>query len=373
MKYCPQCGVKRIEHSKFCHECGLNFLQVLEQTQKGIVITHDNDVVRTYRDALEPIKIRSFYGKNINDLQFTPDSKYIGACTADGMIIWDIYENGQIAKIDTKTDDDTLYYSSPAEKIFFTPDRKYVMFIKQNKIIKIKLIDLSVDHIYEMHTPRLKKFIISKDGTLLAGVNGKDVFIWSVTENKLVNMISHQNNVHSIDFTPDGKYIAVEEDKREEILLYKYNNISVFKHIATSDRYNGYRRNEKENWIKISPDGMRIAYFCKEQYEVSRFMSRNVETHTSLTIREMESGNYVNSVGNETRFHELTNIDFSPNSEYVAFGTNRGVILKNIAIHTRQEQKTLYEENMKRTVHFSPNGRLLAVADHSKIDIWKLV
>src|SRR5690606_27552901 len=140
---------------------------------------------------------------------FTPDSKFIGACTSDGIVIWDVLTREKMLKIDTITEDDSLYYSPPADKLYFTLDRKYLIYIKRNQIFKIKLDDSSVVSKCRIDTYRLKKLMISSDGNLLGAVNGSEVIIWSLVENRLINTIGHKNSVLSIDFTPDGKYLVV--------------------------------------------------------------------------------------------------------------------------------------------------------------------
>lgn len=382
VNFCPKCGTKRMNDAKFCHECGLNYLKFLEtysdinsqartSNHKGIVIADDNDFVQSYPKELEPVMFRSLYGTNIHDVLFTPDSKYIGACTSDGIVIWDVFTKEEILKIDTKTEDDSLYYSRPADKLFFTPDRKYLVYVKRNQIFKIKLDDLSVVSKYRIDTYRLKKLTISRDGNLLGGVNDTEVIIWSLAENKLVNTIGHKNRVLSIDFTPDSKYIAVEEDKNNEIKFWDYHNLTVVKKLIVSDRYNGFRTEDKENLLKISPNGRNIAYFGKDEYEVSGFMFYRLERTITVNIREIESGNYVTSVVNEIKFHELESIDFSPSSEWMALGTNRGVYLKSI--YEENNQIILYDDNIKRSVKFSPNGRFLAAVDKARVDVWKLL
>ncbi|MDQ0246477.1 WD40 repeat protein [Bacillus fengqiuensis] len=417
MKFCPECGTKRINDSKFCHECGFNYsansvdfignfqLELKDRLEKNnqepivnktstvsgiennrtfekkevyrdkssniIFSTNNNEVVQSYPKNLDPVVIRSMFGGVISSIAFTPNSKYIAACTKYGILIWDIENERKIVEIDTKTDGDK-YYSPPADILHFTPDGNYLIYYKQNYVYVIDLFDNTVKNKFKINHS-LTKLIISPDGTLFAGIDYTRVVVWNIPEERLVNIISHKEMVESIDFTPDGKYIVIAESKDSYVKFWDFNNLNVAKKFST------YRRPElacifKHNQIKTSPNGSQITYISEGEHKTSGFIFSTTRKYRSVSLHEIESGKYISSIPVDED-EEIKSIVFSPNGELTLAGMRFGVYLQNNVNNSAKipiEQRDTYDID-GYIVDFSPNGRLIATSNGEKINIWKLM
>ncbi|MDD3175435.1 MAG: WD40 repeat domain-containing protein [Candidatus Nanoarchaeia archaeon] len=147
---------------------------------------------------------------------------------------------------------------------------------------------------------------------------------------KELGTFTHNREVSSVAFSPDGKYIASCSD-----YYVKLVQISNFIEVGT------YRHNNYVTTVAFSPDGKYIVIGSRD-YTVKLVQIRNFK----------EVSTYKHN-------REVSSVAFSPDGKYIASGSIDCTI-KLVQISNLKEVGTYKHNGYVRSVAFSPHGKYLA-------------
>ena len=223
-----------------------------------------------------------------NDVTYSPDGKYIASCSNDGKIrIWDAntyqclktlsYHEGRVTSINFSHDGQYLVSASMDEKdvvlwnmdyenmfgpvgtyahgdnvyyATFSPDDKYIATACEDGNVYIWDIELGESMVLGKHSGSVSYVSYSPDGKLLASASEDgSVKIWNAESGFcLQTAINGVDDVNSVDFSQDGKYVVVA-----------YGNSVMVLEATTGVCVHTFEGHLADvNSAKFSPDGRQI-------------------------------------------------------------------------------------------------------------------
>jgi WD40 repeat protein len=166
-------------------------------------------------------------GFPIEDLQFSPDSRYLAAaggayscCTVAPQLIrvWDV-----------ETQEPAFYYSPgyiySKQKFAFSPDSQYLAVVNPNDFTSI---DYNYIRVFDIQTETevltillpadvgsINSIVWSQDGTLLIASSGKGMSFWNAETGELVEMreseqFNYDSGLNLMALNSDGTLLAIE-------------------------------------------------------------------------------------------------------------------------------------------------------------------
>ena len=233
---------------------------------------------------------------------------------------------------------------------------RHLEYQKEAKNVTIKIPHKEAKLLYKNWN------IVKKTGLLAIGIGDKIVLAKLFLENPLngykfeyvfnpniivsVSDRYSNTNIQSIDYSPDGNYLAVGSRYYAEIY-----NVSKNEKVFSSKRYS-YRLRS----IDYSPNGRFLVVGYTVMY------SGNVEIYNVSTKEIIFSEKYNSTVNS---------VNFSPNSKYFAIGTQGGCVeIYNISTKEKIFSKE-YDKNVN-SVNFSSDGKYLAIASYNYTEIFNI-
>jgi len=149
--------------------------------------------------SLEAMWHRNEYPMPVTEVIFSPDGKkLVSAC----------YGTNQVRVWNVRTW--TLEHTIHAQTVKFSPDGSYLA-TAVNDYAAIQLHDAAVWELQstiEGSRRRGSLHTFSPDGNLVAVSARRDVGLWDVKTGTLIKLLAgHEKDVHSIDFSPDGRIL----------------------------------------------------------------------------------------------------------------------------------------------------------------------
>lgn len=386
MKFCPQCGIKRIEKSNFCYECGFNFREgILKQrdlleepsSQKDIIEDEQfsinlikgskNEPVNTYQEGkLQPVLYKQFGDEEIYKLTFSSDDNFIIAFTNNEIQMWDIQSEEKIIGIQNEGVNSSNSIISLFNKVNHIPKEKYTYFLAEDKICTLDTSTGSISLKTISEIDQFTKFTaISRKGDLIAFVKFSEVLFWSVSEEKVVHKLYTENSIITgVDFSPQADLIAVAY--HNEITIWDYWNSKIITKFKAPNILLGGKG------IKFSPDGARIACMANDSWEEDGLIFTKTVRQKVVRIYNLNKNNDSENSFFLERSEEFLDYCPSPNSELVGIATNYGV--KLLYKRTQNLIKELVGiSGNKAKVYFSHGGHFVATTEGRTIKVWKLV
>ncbi len=205
----------------------------------------------------------------------------------------------------------------------------------------------------------LRQVAYSRDGKLVAatldGLRGPkrygEVKVWDAQGQELKRSLTHDNDIVSVAFTPDGKRLAGGGSHDGKVILWNLADGTVDKEITVGT----------EVWsVAISPDGKTLAAGCwkdgqRQLGEVSLW-----DLDTGVLKHRMSDGD----IG------LVYSVAFSPDGKKLAAG-GWDKTIRVWEVETGLLKHVL-ESPVKgfREVNFSPDGKLLVAAGPPDVQIW---
>jgi WD40 repeat protein len=156
----------------------------------------------------------------------------------------------------------------------------------------------------------------SPNGQLLASGGGDDkVKIWNVSDGSLVRTIdfgSSNQEVFSVEFSPDGKYIAAaDRDNDSQVRVW-----SVFDGALVRSFDNPVFASTVSNRVRWSPDGQYVVSAVSSGFDPSEILFWN-----------FASGELVRNFRGESLNDAIRTLEFAPDGRTFAFSYGARVIL----------------------------------------------
>lgn len=183
----------------------------------------DNDIAIWDLQAKEEVgEVCNEHKDKVRTILFSADSKYIISVSVDKKcIIWDF--NTKEKLLTFRNTDFTSFAVSPNGKaLAWCGDRKSVTLLTFESI---ETIEKGCDmYTLNQNAYHAKCIAFSPNGKLLAwGGDKKLIYIYNVETQDLYTVIHVKNDVHSLEFTPDGKSFIIASEN--EVRIYYLEQI----------------------------------------------------------------------------------------------------------------------------------------------------
>lgn len=232
--------------------------------------------------------------------------------------------------------------------VIYTPDGKYFVIGTSAGLYFYSSGDYSLIHFIETQTSVID-IAISPDSQTIAAVATNDILLYQISDWQL--KLSIKVDANSVDFSPDGKMLALGKNPDSENLQ--------FRDVKTGDVIETFK-NEQAVWaVKISPRGDVIA--------TGGF---------STTIWSLD-GSILDQYGPYVSGGHTASVSFSPDGELLAEGSDYFLKIWRVLdngriINYREIDLSQYNYASIFDVAISPDGKLVATALSSGIGVWNL-
>lgn len=167
-------------------------------SQDGRFMATD-DVIQDLRNGQE-IRLEKIDGEDIRQVKFSPDSKYIVAKSASGLVyLCDAVSGKFIRKIRN-------FPSSEPTIIQYTPDSRFIVVALQDSVAEVQELVSGIRIGIVLIKERIQ---IAPDGQTIAVVDKNAVKIVNVVTREVIGeLVGHTKNIEGLTFSRDGKTIA---------------------------------------------------------------------------------------------------------------------------------------------------------------------
>ena len=291
-----------------------------------------DEMVRLWRNNKrndEPIKEYKGHDGRVLSLSFNSDGSLLASSSWDKTIrIWDIFGfRPMISETEARYD----------RKVYYSPDGKKEAIVSWGKPVKVISMETGVV-LYELpeDTWQVHTVDFSPDGkTIATASQDHSVRIWNANDGRELMSFSHGGIVYAAVFSPNGKYIASGTDIPDrKIRIWDVQNDSL---------YTTFDLNESIYTLAYSPDGHYLACVLADEtlhvYETTSWIdlvnydiSYSVHDKSAVVFKE-------SSIVVTTNGYQLT-YDFPPLQELVEQTRDR---FKNDTL-TKEERRLYYLE-----------------------------
>jgi WD40 repeat protein/Flp pilus assembly protein TadD len=350
--------------------------------------TGSQDKTARVCEPTAPEVVRMYHEDYVAAVAFSPDGKYLATASEDSSArVWEAASGEEVA---------LMSHEDWVRSVAFSPDGKYLATASEDNSARVWEIVIS-----KAAAPGSKTSIQAERLPSAVG--------------KQVSRMSHEGYVTAVAFSPDGKHVATgsEDDTAVvwEIAIGKEVAPSPKGSIWTeglpgaprSEQVTRMNHDDDVTSVAFSPDGKYLATGCNDN------SARVWEATTGTQVAQVSHGDWVRSVAfspdgkylatasddNSARVWEaisgrevtrmnhedcVTAVAFSPDGEYLATGTEDNTARvwqriggEEVARISYKEVALMSHEDWVRSVAFSPDGRYLATAsDDGTAEVWFL-
>ncbi len=163
-------------------------------------------------DVSFPLSIQTIGKGAALQVTVSADGKKLAVSTIASIYVYDIKTLSQVAQYD-------LFYDSP-KVIAFTPDGNRLAF---GAIKNVYLWDMKQPPVeLGTHEEPVNSILFSPDGQILVSGSGKDLRIWNISNSQLMTVLDRKTTIgysYHLAISPDGKLLAYSVDPGD-ISLY---------------------------------------------------------------------------------------------------------------------------------------------------------
>jgi WD40 repeat protein len=317
----------------------------------------------------------------ITSISFSADDKLLATVSKDKTVkIWDM--NGK--NIQTlKGHKDTI------RSVSFSRDSKLIATASKDRTVKIwNLNNGKVIQELPEPTQNATSVSFSPDGKVLAVSNDKQVILWNLASAKTRTLSGHKGTITNVSFSPNGKIIA-SADNDDAIFIWKLEDGGKIRSI---DNYGAID-------MRFSPNGKNLVLTNKDKtikiYELNtgvllRNFSHNNEMeianlsldnkHLAFVALNRSSAIFIcnpskddcdNDNIRKLGFHNdnVTNLSFSHNGKFLASGSKD----KTVKLWSIDSKAFQVSEDKDRTVwqvKVSPNNKIIAANSQEYVHLF---
>jgi WD40 repeat protein len=305
-------------------------------------------VLRDFSTRREIFKLTG-HPDRVEDVAFSPDGRLLATAGGD-VRLWDVATGHQISP--QLTDRTKGYYY-----VAFSPDGNAIATAGRDRTVQLWDVTGHPLGAISASAARMQDAAFNPAGTTLASA-GEDgtVRLWDVASQRQIGvpLTGHTGKVNNVVFSPDGTTLASAGEDRTVRLW----DVASQRQISTPLTGHTYAVNK----IAFSPDGKTLASTSVDQTVRLWSVTAHHRPSTAIDIR----------VGQVDRVKFRNKVAFRPDGKTLATG-GRAVRLWNVA--TRHEigaPLITYKEfgDEAANIAFSPNGKILAVADYRHVTLW---
>ncbi len=291
----------------------------------------------------QTVRLWNLQGKLLQKLQlnhsiiyirFSPKSNIVGTVSNDGIArLWNL--KGKLLK-------QFKYNNSLVLSINFSPDEKLIATASNDGNLRIFNNQGKLIQKWKAHQKRINDVSFSSDSKLIATASDDfTVRLWNI-QGKLIKEFTGKDKSISLDFSPNGKYLAFSFSSDYSIVEFW----NIFTQTITS-----FSTSHRVTELNFSPDSELIA--TSSFYDgTARLWNLQGEL-----LQEFSHNNF-----------SINGINFSPDGKYLATASD-----DKIARLWSVENLFLKHDSSVLNVSFSPDGKYFAtVSRHGMVYLWTL-
>lgn len=284
----------------------------------------------------------------VNFVAFLPDGQSMVSGPHRGTLrLWRVSDGSQLRTPDLKN-------ISSLEEVAFSPERQILATVSwdDNKTVRLwQISDGEPVGILQGHTEQVESIAFSPDGKWLASESsGGRIIIWDVANMREVQTLMglwYTEIVGSLAFSPDGNLLASGTGEYSTVIIWDVASWSI---LRTLEGHLGDMR------VVFSPDSVLLA--------------TGADFDNTVILWRASDGEMVHTLQGHTGF--VSSIAFSPDGQWLASASSDGTV-KIWDVASGQEVHTLSHADNVTSVVFSPDGQILALGSYDgTIQLWRI-
>lgn len=313
----------------------------------AIPVNYLKPLITIQVDDLRITEVYDLYSGSLS-VAFSPDGRYIATGDTDGNVgLWEVSSG------------ENIYYKNlggEVRGVAFSPDGTQIAADGANGGVRVILLDTrsateimrrdSNDEAHNIHS-----VAFSPDGRYVAtGVDLQWAYLWEMSSGRLKGWgRTGASEVYAVAFSPDGRYLATGNDNGD-LDLWEVNSWWTDDINVQNIRVGGNVRA-----IAFSPDGK---YLAADGYDGS---------NTNVTIYDVTRNTTAWRI--DTDIYKVYALAFSPNGEYLAVGGDDERITFYSIGADITEMKVISATGQVNSLAWSPDGSLISDGRQ----VWKIV
>jgi WD40 repeat protein len=284
---------------------------------------------------------RFLHGSSVQRLSFTPEGSIIFAVTSTEACMWHVETGKKMHSFRVPSSIMCAAMSADGTIVAVAENgsNRYVYNASTGKRL----------HVLRGADKRAHSIALSTDGSLVASGDSEQVVLWDVKSGRVLRRIPYAAGVNALAFSPDAKRLACAGDTAKPIRIYDLDGDDA--PVTTVDGGAGFKA-----WLAFSPDGATLAGSCEVKFSGG--------SRSSLRLWHSTSGRLLHKVGGS-----FCAGAFSPDGKRMA--ASAGESYSGVYdVATGKKLRALPITPDVRAVAFSPDAKLLALGQGTRIRLW---